>query len=237
MSWWNTATLCLLLASCVASTEVKQASSQIGVSLTALREAQADLRDAYLRELEETRQMVGRAIVADAVVRKVHQMSKEELDGDLIAISSAINSEREAYRSLVDKILEAEPRANESDSAVVNRVLKGRADDLRKSAADLEGFGATESAQELRDLAVQLESGKDGVDQYDDMLVLVTLALTKEAVRTGIADLDQYVRYLQLVHAQVHEWITTDVTVKGDDVAALLERADALAKRPNGGGQ
>ena len=51
------------------------------------------------------------------------------------------------------------------------------------------------------------------------------------------ADLDAYLRFLQVIHAQVHEWISTDVTVSGADMAALIERADASARGSEGGGE
>lgn len=224
----------VLLMGCVSTPEVKQASASIGVSLAAVQDAQREFRDAFLEELDETRRLIGRAIVSSAVVAKVGTLAEQEAEGDLIAISNAIKGERDAYRSLVDQLMAVEPEPGDSAAAVVERFLAGQAAALRTSADELARLGAGEAAAELRQRALELESG-DGVDQFGDMVSLVTLAQTKRAVREGVGDLQAYVELLQLIHATAHEWITTDVSIDGADVAGLIEQARA-AQAGEGGG-
>jgi len=220
---------CLLFISCAASNEVKQASSQVEVALTSLREAQGDLRNLYLRELEETRQLVGRAIVADAVVRKVNTLSKEELKGDLISISKAVKSQRDAYQFLVNEIMQTKPKKDEKAKDVVKAIFDDkRVKALRRVAKTFKAEGNTASAIKLIERAEKLETASKDVKDFGDMVVIVQLEQAQADVRRGMKDLDDYLQFLQMIHSQVNEWITTDVTVKGEDVAALVEKHAAV---------
>ena len=62
----------------------------------------------------------------------------------------------------------------------------------------------------------------------DRALAELGIEATKNEVRKGLKDLDDYLQFLQLIHTQVHEWVSTDVTVKGNEVAALIEKHQAL---------
>jgi tartrate dehydratase beta subunit/fumarate hydratase class I family protein len=225
--------------SCAASNEVKQASSQVGVALTDLRETGDDFRTIYLRELEETRQLVGRAVVADAVVRKVKDLSAKEEKGDLISISGSIKSQRDAYQVLVKKIMQAKPKEDQNPEDVVKAILKKRASALRKSAEVLSLSGKEESAHKLLQRAEKLETSPEDVENFGDMVVIVEIKQIKNHVREGMKGLDEYLQFLQMMHAQVNEWITSDVTVKGEDVAALIEKHAAVLglKGSQGGDQ
>ncbi len=236
---WGIAGLCVLLMGCVAPIEVKQASGEVGVALDALQEAQKDFHGLYIRELEATRQLVARAIVSDAVVRKVGTLSQEEVDGDLIDISKTIQGEREAFQGLVNQLLSEPVRTNmtteqtagvDEDSAesLVNTLLEKRAEANRKAADALETAGQRDEARELRIRADQLGQGEAGVDQYDDLVVLSRLELTKADVRQGSAELEAYLQFLQRIHDQVNEWIATDVTVEGEEIAALMDKHSAV---------
>lgn len=224
----------MLLVGCASTPEVKQASAQVGVALAELDKAQAEVRDVYVRELEETRQIAGRAIVADAVVDKVGEMSEEEINGDLIALSTAIAAERQAFRALVDEILALGPGEAEESRDVVDAFFQGRISELRRLAAGDVVDPAT--AAELRQAADKLEQNQQE-EYYDDMVNLVELAKTQQDVRTAISDLADYVALLRIIHAQVNEWITTDVTVKGDQVADLIVKAEKTFGGAGGGSQ
>lgn len=213
----------LLFAGCASSPEVKQASGDVGLALAALDDAREDFRDVFLRELDATQELVARAIVADAVVRVVEGLAAEEIDGNLIVISAAIRDERQAYQNLTAAVMRTRPRTSETPGEVVARVLAGKAVDLRASADLLEAAGSGEAAAVLRIRADELEDGEAGIPQFGDMETLVILTVAKADVRQGARELGAYVDLMQLVHAQVHEWIVTDVTVRGDRVAALID--------------
>lgn len=217
----------LLLAGCASSSEVKHASSDVGLALAALDEAEENFRDVFLRELDATQELVARAIVADAVVRVVEGLSAEEIDGNLIVISTAIQSERLAYKDLTATVMRARPKAAETPADVVGRVLAVKAGDLRATADTLEALGSSQTATALRIRADELASGAAGIPQFGDMETLVILSVVKAVVRQGSKNLGAYLDLMRLVHAQVHEWITTDVTIRGDRVAALIDEHSA----------
>lgn len=229
----------LLMTGCAASTttEVKQASSEVNAALTTLRAAQKDFGAVYLTELEETRLLIGRAIVADAVVRTVNKLAEQERSGNLIAISRQIKAERDAYRRLVNLIMNEPIQAGDSTaSIVVDRVLKRQASALRVSATILESEGKAAEALRLQARAEQL--GELAIEQKDDMLALVELGMTKNVVRQGLQELDNYLAFLNIIQAQVHEWVSTDVKVRGNEVARLIEtHQHLLGSNDRQGGQ
>jgi len=50
----------------------------------------------------------------------------------------------------------------------------------------------------------------------------------RDQAKAGVlAQLDQHLTAMAAFHDQVDQWIQTDVTVKGDDVAKLLENVAA----------
>lgn len=224
--------LVLFLSGCVASTEVKQASAQVGVALDQLQNAQVSFRKVYVGELEEVRELAGRAIVADAVVQKVGTLKQQEIDGDLIEISKAISHERETYRRIVAEVLAVKPKPNETDEdAVIQILAPKRVAALRASADALEELGLTESAGELKRKADELDTRPSSLErdrQFSDLVVLVTLAGTQQDVKTALKDLEDYIQFLRLIHSGVNEWIVTDVTVKGTDVANLISKVEKL---------
>ncbi len=225
MRRWIALGCCGLAVGCASTPEVKQASASIGVSLAAVQGAQEEFRDAFIQELQEVRLLIGRSIVSSAVVATVEGLADQENAGNLIAISSAIKAERDAYRSFVDLLLAAEPGLDDDPSATVQGVFDGQIEALRTSADALERASPqSESVAALRRRADELESGGWGQEQFGDMVSLVTLAQTQRAVREGIDDLQSNVAFLQLIHATTHEWVTSDVTVDGADMAALIER-------------
>ena len=212
----------LLVAGCASSPEVKQASGDVTLALAALSEAQEDFRDIYLRELDETQDLVARAIVADAVTRVVESLSAEEIEGNLIVISEAMRIERQAFQDLTEAVMRTRPKADEDPADAVDRVLDRKAADLRAAARALDDAGLTESADALRERAERLKAGAE-LPQHFDLVVLATLQIAKGDVRRGSDELGAYLDVMQLVHAQVNEWIATDVTVRGDQVAALID--------------
>lgn len=226
---------CTFLVGCVSTPEVKEASATIGVSMKALQAAQLEFRDAFVAEIEETQALVGRAIVNSAVVNLVETLSQQEAEGDLMGISGAISAERRAVRAIVDAVMAAEPGCADvgCDREVVNGFLNQQPAALRRTADALEQT-SPRSAAELRDLAGALEVAGPRLNQLDDLAVLVTLTRTANDVTTGMADFESYVDLLQLMHAEVDQWIVTDTKVDGVAVANLMERLSAPAQEPGG---
>ena len=213
----------LFLAGCASSPEVKQASGDVTLALAALSEAQEDFRDIYLRELDETQELVARAIVANAVAEVVKSLSEEEARGDLIAISEAMRIERQGFQSLTAAVMRTRPKADEDPELAVQRVYDRKAADLRAAARALDAAGSTEQAAVLREQSERWKAGAE-LPQHSDLVVLAILQIARGDVRRGSDQLGAYLDVMQLVHAQVDEWIATDVTVKGDQVAALIDK-------------
>lgn len=241
-SRWLAAGLSVLLAGCLAPTEVKQASSEVGVGLRSLKSAQRDFRDQFIDELEATRRLVGRAIVARAVVDTVNELSEQEAQGNLPKISKTIGVERDAWSTRVALVMAERPSSEKPEKTVERLVGGNEADALRESAVALEAAGLVETAAELRARATELDAAfAGGMPEWalEDLAVLVTLEKTKADVRRGLADLNDYLKFLQLVHGEIDEWIATDVTVSGAEVARLIERHAGvlgLSASADGGG-
>lgn len=234
------ALLCVVLlgglaSGCATSPELKDASTRFGTSLEALQSAQEDFQGLFLRELHVTRELVGQAIVAAAVKRRVEALSQAELDGDLFAISDALSNERQTYRNLADRLIaavptEAEARADDGAEAMAERVL------ITEPAAGLRGAASNfdtidpERAADLRQQADVLEARENPLeDFFDDFVTLARLRLTMDDVTAGVADLEATITFMQDIHEQIQTWIHTDVTVDGGALASLVdEHAEVL---------
>lgn len=225
----------LFFSGFVSATEVKEASSQLGVALEQLQKAQLSFETVYVNELQEVRELAARAIVNDAVVKKVGQLKQLEVDGDLIEISEEISSERAAYRQLVDAVLSAQPPdADKSDEDVVVEVLLARVKALRGAADGLEEAGMKDSADELRAEAEALEENPKVFEQFDDMVNIVVLASTQNDVSEALKDLQQVTSFLQMIHSTVNEWIVTDSSLKGKDLAQVILNAEKAFDNTDG---
>jgi hypothetical protein len=89
-----------------------------------------------------------------------------------------------------------------------------------------------ERADMLAAQAARIEADITAVvhpDELDALADLVRLETVKDTVRAGLADLDDYIRLLQLIHRQTNEWIRTDVVVEGDELAAFFENIAGLS--------
>ena len=233
MRWWILAVITLTLAGCVASPEVKVASSEVGVALKELRAAEREFRNAYIEELDVIQQLILSSILSAAVNREVASLVNSGFDGDLILLSNSIKNERDAARRRVDLIInEPPPEGSDPDyeEFVSNTLVESIVDSLRRTASLFEDEEPAR-AQELRDRADQVENDITtivGSAEIEALADLVRLESTKGAVRAGLKDLDDYIRFLQLIHHQVDEWVKTDVTVKGDELARLIDKHAAL---------
>jgi hypothetical protein len=217
----------LALAGCAAPPEVREASIEVGEALEELRHAQRDFGSAFLEEIEAVRKLIARAIVSDAVNARIAGMVGQAFDGDLIGLSAAMRHERDAALQRVGLVTaKAPPVGADADfEAHVLDTLKSIAPGLRRTAELIESE-APERAAELRAQADRLESDPNaGISDAElgALADLVLLEATGVAVREGLGDLEDYLRFLQLVHRQVDAWLAADVKVEGERLARLID--------------
>jgi len=191
---------------CVANQDVKTASKEVTKSLTATRGVEQDFTQALVAEVDRTEQQVERALSARIVYTQIQAIAGDlESKGDLIGLSK--------------KISEAELRA-EKFFEVVNQAAPPA--DLAK--ADMTAW--------VRAIAKQPPDAPDPLAglgiKPDELRTLLTLRQLRESAKTVTGELDTHLAAIMALHQQVDAWIQTDVTVKGEDVAATLE---TVAKR------
>lgn len=267
MRWKFLPGLALLLAGCVASSDVKIASSEVGAALSALDGAEGDFRGTFLRELEETRQLVGRSVVANAVVHKVRSLAEAEKAGNLLQISEEIKNERDAARQRVDRILGlAAPKGTvtqELDQKGYERVVENEllsylgsglstaakeaemaAEEAEERARRLDTETARAEAKKLREMAagfreIEVRGALAEIShkEIQDLSVIVRLEATKGAIRADLDDLRTYIGFLQDIHKQINAWISTDVKVDGAKIGKLIDDNSSVLGLGPGGGQ
>jgi hypothetical protein len=224
----------MTMAGCAASPEVKTASSEIGMALGELRSAQRDFQSAYIRELNEIQQLIASSILSDAVNRKVAELVEKDLDGDLFQLSGSIRNARDAAHKRVNMIVDpcktcpALPTGPHPDYVkyVDDTLVESVAGSLMRQAklAEGENPGMAKVLREKADKAATDLRALVSPEERSALAELVRLESIKKSLPTQLRDLDEYVRFLQLVHEQVNEWVLTDVTVKGDELARLIDR-------------
>ncbi len=222
----STALTGLLLSGCVASTDVKQASLQLGTALDQLTHAQNSLRDIYIQEIEEVSDLTASAIESRSVSETIKKLESQEVDGNLLVLSQSISSDREATRALVSEVRAASVKSHQNTDEILDAILKKRINDLR-STANL--FGNTITANELRERANALQfetSGRASGGLYQDLNNLLSLNQAKSEITDSLNDLNQYIEILKTMHNGVNDWIATDVTVDGSSIADLLIKAE-----------
>ena len=219
----------LLLSGCVATTEVKEASSQVGVALNQLAVSKNSFQDVYLSELQEVRDIAAAAIESQSVVDSVEDLKQQEIRGDLIEISRNISSDRKATRQLAAEVMAISVGVDQDTDKVLAEFFKKKIDALRKTAKISEDAGNTVSSQELRAEADALEkqtNGEDTSNLYKDLNDLLMLSQAEKVVANSLKEFDQYIQFLKLVHTGLDDWISTDVTVNGSNIANLLIKAE-----------
>jgi hypothetical protein len=227
----------LSLTGCAATSEVKQASSEVGAALGELQASGKAFQTSYLLELGEIQRLVISSILADAVNREIELMVDEEFDGDLIQLSDSIKNERYAAQSRVKLVLnKLPPEDRDSDHEdFVLAALRSAAPPLRSRAKIYEERNP-KLARILRDEADLLENDPSaGVheEELEALMTLVELEGTRISIKEGLKDLGDYVTLLEMIHNQVNEWVVTDVKVKGEDLAILFDNIASL--NPTGG--
>lgn len=221
-AWRSVALVAAATTGCVANQDVKTASAEVSKTLGNVRAAEQDFNDAVLAELEQTRAQVARAVVAGIVYKKIGSFADDlEAKGNLIGLSREISDAQQRGELFVERISTATLPDNVDTVNISDWV-----------AATL-GITAT-PAPATAPTAVSAPTpppdvlGTLGVTEAQ-VRTLLRLRQMELRTRAGLLnELDQHVSALTALHAQVDQWIQTDVTVKGEDLAKVI---DSVAQR------
>lgn len=235
-----------LLSGCAADPETKLASTRAAVALASLGEAEHSFTRLYLHEIDNTRELVKRAVVARAVVDKVNELAGELEDkGDLLRLSLEIEGTEEAVRGLIEevemedfKVAGQQPSATKDRSAATTTGSDGTQDQTQDVQTQLKQFlnqkrqnmvktaemfpkdHPTRKELEAKAGAAEL-IGKSTLDQ---LYVLMQLRAMRAEAQAGLRDLRGHIAGLQAVHAKIDQWIQMDVKPSGAEIASLMEK-------------
>lgn len=218
------------LAACVSSPETKLASTQYKAAIEAYARNIQAFEDAWVAEFDRAIKDLSDALVATAVTKKIQELSapsggfssddweKEFSSNGLIALSRAIDNER----ARVDKYLVFLYKFDVTANDDINT--------LRQDAIDAFNAKAIKALEKLPDgaekeaLQADLALGPFGDDVKANALVEKILIWRKAqaSVPQDLENLSIVVSALRQAHDSVNEWIQTDVTVPGDDLAGLV---------------
>lgn len=213
----------IALAGCVASADVKLASAQMTAALQALESGERKLAEAFAKQVDEVQADTKRAIVARTVKAAVAETAAAETSGDLVALSEKIETTQAATRALVDHVGDLLVKDGADVNGVIDAFLKDQASALRRVADRLQAR-EPKAAEALRERAKQIEQTGAAAPavRRADLEVILRLTATKTAFAAGLQTLERHIAALRAIHAVVNEWIMTDVTVSGKDVADLV---------------
>jgi hypothetical protein len=236
------AIIVILYSGCVAPNDVKLASSQTVIALKSLSEAEASFRRLYLQEIDRTRTSVERSIVAVTVVQRVNLLAGDlEAKGNLIALSRELEATERGTRAMIDEVgrltdvvesagkaekaaASEQTTARQSVRAAVQKYIDKKRDDLRATAALLPSGDPTR---------LELEARANDTALFDQralerLYTILHLAAMRREAERNLVDLRGAIATLQVIHGQIDAWIQQDVTVSGESVAKLLDRAETL---------
>ena len=220
-AWLSVAVVAVVTTGCVANQDVKTASTEVTKTLGNVRGAEQDFNDAVLAELEQTRAQVARAIVAGIVYRKIGSIADDlEAKGNLIGLSREISEAQQRGELFVDRISSAKLPEN-VDTVKISDWLAATS-----SKAPIAAPGPTPAPSPAPVPASTSAPDILGQLGVPEAQVRTLLRVRQMEVRTKaglLNELDQHVNAIAALHAQVDQWIQTDVTVKGEDVAKVIE--------------
>jgi hypothetical protein len=212
-SGWSGRTLCRVAGrlalfgvlgtpACAANQDVKTASTEVTKTITATRAVEKDFAKALVSEVDNTAAQVERALASRIVYAQIQAIALDlENKGDLIGLSKKISEAETRAAKFLEVVGQAKPPA-----------------DLAK--ADMEAWVRSFAPEGAPPLA------KLGVDPEELRTLLTLYAMRKKAEQVN-SQLDTHLAAMTALHAQVDLWIQTDVTVKGEDVAAAIKAVAA----------
>ncbi len=221
--------LCYLMSGCAATNyEVKEASAEVQTALETLRDAQREFRNMYLAELAHTLGLIEKTIISKRITAKVNELSSAQTEGNFIELAEMLKNEREAAKKWVGKLRNENLQAEDTAAAVLARIQDRDVKSLRQLAELNRAQNNAVMADLFAGEAERIQA--EDWSEDDDALALINLRLTMIDVRSGLKDLDNYVKFLQVIHGDVHEWVSTDVVVQGNEVANVIEKYQAVLK-------
>ena len=223
---------CAGISACVSSPETRQASTQYKVALNAYVQDLQAFEDAWVGEIDRLLLDLDTALVARAVTEKVKSLSsehdgfasvgwqREAAAGGLITLSEAIDDERDRVHGFLDVLDGIELPEIDDPEAIVDSVL---AEYKRLTIATIELRPDLSDEEKLR-LRTEAELGPFGADAVANSIVrvIITWRAARAAIPADIENLEAVLKALKKAHASVDRWIQTDVTVPGEDLAALV---------------
>ena len=240
-SWFRLLALTsiLFVSACVSSPEAKMASTQYKVALDAYAQDVRSFERAWIAEIDALVDDLGSALVSRAVAERIRILSAE-YDGfsnedwerevsrnGLITLSEAVAGERQRVESVLTRLENIRFPQSQDPQQVINHVLNTYRDE---TIAALEIHPELDDEERAR-LIAEANIGPFGNDAVSNSMVkvIITWRLARKSIPGDMDNLEAVVSALKTAHASVDKWIQTDVTVPGEDIAALVSSwSDAL---------
>lgn len=239
--WMRLAALALflLVSACVSSPETKMASTQYKVALDAYAQNVRAFERAWMAEIDALISDLGTALTSRAVAKRIRILSadydgfsnedweQEVARSGLITLSQAVANERARVEGVLGRLEKIKLPESQDPDEVIAHVLNTYRD---QTVAALELQPGMDNAVRDRLLA-EAEEGPFGSDTVSNGMVkvIITSRLARDSIPGDLDNLEAVVSALKTAHASVDKWIQTDVTVPGEDVAALVSSwSDAL---------
>ena len=227
------------VSACVSSPETKIASTQYKVALDAYSQNVRAFERAWMSEIDALVSDLGMALTSRAVAERIRILSakydgfsnadweQEVARNGLITLSEAVANERARVESVLGRLESIGLGESEDPQQVVADVLQTYRDQTVAALNIQPGLGDAERER----LLAEAELGPFGRDTVSNEMVkvMITSRLARDAIPGDLDNLEAVLSALRTAHASVDQWIQTDVTVPGEDVAALASAwSDAL---------
>lgn len=224
----------LFLSACVSSPETKMASTQYKVALDAYGQNIRAFERAWTAEIDALIDDLGVALKSRAVAERIRILSaqydgfanedweQEVARNGLITLSAAVASEHARVDGVLTRLEEiglGESQESQEPQEAVAQVLKAYREETVEALRD-----QTVLPDAVRDqLIEEANLGPFGHDTVSNSMVemIITWRLARNAIPGDLDNLEAVISALKTAHASVDKWIQTDVTVPGEDVAAL----------------
>ena len=215
------------------------ASTQYKVALDAYAQNVRAFERAWMAEIDALIGDLGAALSSRAVAERIRILSadydgfsnedweQEVARSGLITLSEAVAGERARVESVLGRLEKIKLPESQDPDEVIAHVLNTYRD---QTVAALELQPGMDDAERDRLLA-EAEKGPFGSDTVSNSMVkvIITSRLARDSIPGDLDNLEAVVSALKTAHASVDKWIQTDVTVPGEDVAALVSSwSDAL---------
>ena len=241
LRWFRLAALAsiVFISACVSSPETKMASTQYKVALDAYAQDVRAFERTWMAEIDSLIGDLGSALASRAVAERIRILSadydgfssedweREVARNGLITLSEAVASERARVESVLNRLENIGLPNSQDPQQVIAHVLNTYRE---QTIAAIELQPGLEDAERARLLA-EADAGPFGNDAVSNSMVevIITSRLARNSIPRDLDNLEAVSSALKTAHASVDRWIQTDVTVPGEDVAALVSSwSDAL---------